>query len=317
MSDRRGHNIDCVLGYHLNPLTCGVAKFNSILALRLGNPVIGLFDPKALDFRQPLISLKVSEFTPEDISRLDELLDRGMRHQGLRVFFHDFSHTDIEHRLARQAAVVYSGNSEVAEAIREVRADLVELWCPPMLTDTQRFGKAKLSVFSFGMAHKIRADYYGKLRQLLDDTGTSYCLYLSTALHENTSFDGSFMSAFQELSGIFGHNVYFMGFLSDTAVYNYLADATFFTAFFERGVRSNNSSVNAAMQTGSVVITNLDQHSPSSFLHLDNVLDINQLDTLPTDHEVLSGISRRAAETASTLDWDPLLAKVLQKEGAL
>ena len=36
---------DCIVGYHMNPLTCGVAKFNAILGERLGVPVIHLFDP--------------------------------------------------------------------------------------------------------------------------------------------------------------------------------------------------------------------------------------------------------------------------------
>ena len=34
--------IDCVAGYHLNPWTCGIAKFNSILARRLDVPVVGI-----------------------------------------------------------------------------------------------------------------------------------------------------------------------------------------------------------------------------------------------------------------------------------
>ena len=28
--------MDCILGYHLNPLSCGIAKFNLALARQLG-----------------------------------------------------------------------------------------------------------------------------------------------------------------------------------------------------------------------------------------------------------------------------------------
>ena len=33
--------IDCIVGYHLNPWTCGIAKFNAILARQLELPVVG------------------------------------------------------------------------------------------------------------------------------------------------------------------------------------------------------------------------------------------------------------------------------------
>ena len=33
--------IDCIAGYHLNPWTCGIAKFNMLLARHLGGvPVV-------------------------------------------------------------------------------------------------------------------------------------------------------------------------------------------------------------------------------------------------------------------------------------
>ena len=53
--------------------------------------------------------------------------------------------------------------------------------------------RTELSVFTFGMAHKIRVPLYRRLRDLLDATGKTYSVYVSTALHENTSFDGSFV----------------------------------------------------------------------------------------------------------------------------
>ncbi|MGV3719504.1 MAG: hypothetical protein ACO1SX_01230, partial [Actinomycetota bacterium] len=59
--------MDCVLSYHLNLLTCGVARFNHRLAQTLAVPMLQLSDPEALAFDRPLVSIKVSEFTDEDL----------------------------------------------------------------------------------------------------------------------------------------------------------------------------------------------------------------------------------------------------------
>lgn len=308
--------MDGVLGYHLNPLTCGVAKFNLLLARRLGIPVRSVFDPAAAEFRAPLLSLKLEEFAEGDPLALDRLLDRAPWGRAYRVFLHAWSGTEIERRMLQEAAVVYCGNAELVATLRGVRGDLVEAWAPSTLGDVQRFGRAELSVFSFGMAHKIRADHYRRLHALLEETGLTYGLYLSTALHETTSFDGSFTVIFEELQEIFGKHIYFLGYLSDTAVYNYLAGTTFFAAFFEQGVRANNTSVNAAMQTGSVVITNLDEHSPKAFVHGENLLDIGQCSILPTGESDLAQLSARARVTATgVLGWDALVATVRTHEG--
>jgi hypothetical protein len=158
------------------------------------------------------------------------------------------------------------------------------------------------------MAHKVRSDYYVRLHRLLEQTGLTYAVYLSTALHENTSFDEAFGGAFAELSSIFGDALHFVGFLSDAAVYNYLRTCTYFTAFFERGARSNNTSVNAAMACGAVVITNLDDYSPPAFQHAQNLLDINALEALPLEPVALARIGRAAQRTSQQdLSWDGLI----------
>ena len=158
---------------------------------------------------------------------------------------------------------MYCVNREIAHAVEPARPDLVEVFCPGMLVNPQRYHRTELSVFTFGMAHKIRVPLYRRLRDLLDATGKTYSVFVSTALHENTSFDDSFVVRFEELQGIFNGQVYFMGYLSDTAVFNHLVDSTFLAAFFEKGVRANNTTVNAAMECGCAVITNLDEHSPA------------------------------------------------------
>jgi hypothetical protein len=64
------------------------------------------------------------------------------------------------------------------------------------------------------------------------------------------------------------------------------------------------------MEKGAVVITNLDEHSPPEFVHLDNLIDIGQTTELPLDQATLDAISRRARETARSRSWDELIQKL-------
>jgi hypothetical protein len=300
--------IDCIAGYHLNPWTCGIAKFNAILAKYLGVPVVGLRAVELGSYRRPLLSLKLSEFSAEDGADLD-LWCRSHRER-FELFLHAFDGTEIEQRLVAAAARVYCGNSELFQNLRSTRPDILELFCPGTILNPQRFQRTELSVFTFGMAHKIRVSLYRRLYELLEATGRSYAVYVSTALHENTSFDGSFVVRFEELQSIFNGQVFFMGYLSDTAVFNHLMDCTFLAAFFEKGLRANNTTVNAAMESGCAVITNLDEHSPQGLVHLQNVIDINCCDRLPDD-EHIQRIGRAARDIAQgRYGWDQLVAQL-------
>lgn len=301
--------LDGVLGYHLNPLTCGVAKFNLMFARRLSVPMLNLFDPAARALRAPLLSLKISEFDETDIQALMALLDTAAWRDAFGLFLHAWTDTPVERRLLGQAAAVFCGNAELVATLAPARPDVVQSFCPWTLVEPQRFARAGLSVFSFGMAHKIRADLHDKLHALLEATGQPYSVYLSTALHEGTAFDESFTIAFEELRKIYGEHIYFLGYLSDTAVFNFLHDTTFFAAFFDKGVRANNTTVNAAMECGSVVITNVDRFSPSPFEHMRNMIDIHRCTALPVSAAELDALSERARATASeALGWDALLA---------
>ena len=300
--------IDCIAGYHLNPWTCGIAKFNAILARHLALPVVGIGSVDLKGYRRPLLSLKMSEFTESDAQGLAAWVEA---HQGqFELFLHAFDGTAVEHRLIATAARVYCGNRELSYTLAPVRPDIVELFCPGTLLNPQRFQTTELSVFTFGMAHKIRVPLYRRLRDLLEATGKSYSVYVSTALHENTSFDASFVVRFEELQSIFNGQVYFMGYLSDTAVYNHLMDCTYLAAFFEKGLRANNTTVNAAMECGCAVITNLDAHSPAGLAHMKNVIDINACDRLP-DLEQAQRIGRAARDVArAEYGWDQLVAQL-------
>ncbi len=300
--------IDCIAGYHLNPWTCGIAKFNTILARHLMLPVVGIGAAELKGYERPLLSLKLSEFTSSDA---ESLALWASEHDGrFEVFFHAFDGTPIEKRLLASASRVYCGNRELSHELAVARPDVVELFCPGTLLNPQRFQRTELSVFTFGMAHKIRVPLYRRLREMLEATGKSYSVYVSTALHENTSFDGSFVVRFEELQALFGAHVYFMGYLSDTAVFNHLVECTYLAAFFEKGLRANNTTVNAAMECGCAVITNLDEHSPAGLVHMKNVIDINRVDRLP-DVAQAEVIGRAARDIAHRdYGWDQLVAQL-------
>jgi len=273
-------------------------------------PVVGIASRELSQYQTPLLSLKMSEFTREDSRVLDAW---AAEHQGgFELFLHAFDGTPLEQRLIASASRVYIGNRELAAQLAPLRPDAVEAFCPGTLLNPQRFQRTELSVFTFGMAHKIRVPLYRRLHDLLEATGQSYSVYVSTALHENTNFDGSFVVRFEELQAIFNGQgqIYFMGYLSDTAVFNHLVDCTFLAAFFEKGLRANNTSVNAAMECGCAVITNLDEHSPQGLVHMKNVIDINACDRLPGDEQA-AAIGRAAREIAhADYGWDQLVAQL-------
>lgn len=299
--------MDCILGYHLQPFTCGIARFNHALGEKLAIPVVSLFSEAADECRHALLSIKLSEFTDKDTGRLEAFIASRDATQTIDLFLHDYADTPTEQHLIALASRIYVGNAQMARILGPRHPRVIEAWCPGTLIDAHAFPQTEISVFSFGMAHKIRAERYYRLRELLEATGKSYGIYMSTALHEGTDFAGSFMTAFEEMTEIFGQRVNFLGFLSDAAVFNYLNSCTYFTAFFPQGVRANNTSVQTAMQCGSVVISNLDADSPPEYLHGVNILDIDKLDALPTDANDLGKLGEAARRAASIYGWDPLV----------
>jgi hypothetical protein len=301
--------IDGVVGHHLNPYRSGVARFNQILAQRLGVPVVGLFSDEVSGLRRPLFSFKAAELTPHEIHVLESMLEGMKGRRAHQVFLHDYAGLAIEQRMVCEAELVWCGNLEVQEHISGLTDRLGQAWAPGLILDTRRFEPAELSVFSFGMAHKVRADMFERLRALLDASGRSYVLYMSNADHETASAEDAQL-VFEQMRRVFPRGLYFMGNLSDVAVYNHLLSCTFFAAFFKKGVRANNTSIASAMEHGAVVITNLDEHSPRHLVHMDNVVDINRCEELPADPLVLKRLSIRAMETAQARSWDELV-KVL------
>jgi hypothetical protein len=306
--------VDALISHHMNPFRSGVARFNQILADRLGVALLHVGDPAAAECICPLFSLKVGELDPPAAEHLAALIAPDGECGRWCAFLHDFAGLPLEHRLATGAEQVWCGNHEVLTNVRRVGGRAEVLWAPGLVSDLRRYEPSALSVFSFGMAHKIQTDMFERLKQLLDVTGQSYALYLSAANHETAAIEDA-QVVFQEMQRIFRSRLYFVGNLSDVAVFNHLLEATFFAAFFPAGVRANNTSVASAMEHGAVVITNLDEHSPPYLAHMDNMIDINQADDLPRDPLVLRRLSVRAMETAREHRWDDLVAAIRNSDG--
>jgi hypothetical protein len=288
--------IDSVVTHHLNPFRSGVARFNALLAERLGVPLVGL----AADVRAPLLSFKASELGDPDRALVAERLPAWAP----SLFLHEWGDTPLERALVKAAARVLCGNAEVAA---QVGGELV--WTPGLILESGRIAPAEVRVFTFGMAHKIRTEPFVRLRELLDVSGLTWAVRVSAANHETATLADA-EAVFSQMRAIFGERVYFLGTLSDLAVAHELERATLFAAFFAAGVRANNTTVASAMERGAVVVTNLDDLSPEGLQHLGNVIDIERMDALPTDPLLLRRISVGAMEFARARSWERLVEVV-------
>lgn len=299
--------LDAVVTHHTDVYRSGVARFNAILGEQLDLPVVRVGELATTRPACPLLSFKVEEFDDATTLALEEWLAVGP--QSWDVFLHVWADSELEQRLVAGARRVLCGNAEIYGDLESQHERVELLWSPATILDHRRFPEADLSVFSFGMAHKLQTAAFERLRDLLDATGRTYAVYVSAANHETASIREAEV-VFAEMQGLFPDSLFFLGNLSDVAVSNYLRDATFFAAFFPRGVRANNSSVMAALEHGAVVLTNLDEDSPPEYVHLESVLDVNRLESLPLDPPTLATISKQAVEVARKHSWDPFVARV-------
>jgi hypothetical protein len=295
--------VQAVVTHHRSGLRSGVARFNELLAERLRVPLYGL-DDDGPGWGSSLLSFKVSEL---DVATRAALAGRLDGWDG-ELFLHELSGLELERELVTRARRVHCGNLEIYEGVRGLTDRAEPSWAPGLITDRRLYEIPGVTVFSFGMAHKVRTDMFRRLRGLLDALGRPYEVYVSAANHEAATLEDA-EAIFKEMRDVFP-GFYFLGNLSDVAVYNELKGTTFFAAFFDKGVRANNTSVAAAMETGAVVITNLDEHSPPEYVHLENVIDIERCGELPTDPAVLAAIRERAVETAAARGWDALVQRM-------
>ncbi len=293
--------IDCVVTHHLNGYASGVARFNELLAEQLAVPLLGLSDPALAQHRRPLLSFKASELDDASAVAARALLAAAQP----QVYLHSWDDTPLERELVAAATRIWAGNLAVRAAVAELHDDVRDAWTPGLITDCREIPSAAITVFSFGMAHKIQTDHFLRLRELLETSGRSYVVLVSSATHA-TSSPREDRAVHDRMHELFPTGLYFLGTLSDLAVYNQLRHATYFASFFPGGVRANNTSVAAAMEHGGVVITNLDEFSPPSLVHMETVIDVQRAQELPDDPLTRQRISANAIAAARTHSWERL-----------
>ncbi len=220
--------IDAVLGFHMNPATCGVAKFNQALARRLGVPHAQLGDTR---YRHPLISVKASEI--DDWPWMSGVFD---------VLWHDRGVPTIS-----------------ALAQRVFYAD--EMGCPSTVEGDATRGSYR--VLTFGMAHKLALPHFERLKGDLERDHPDYTIELSTAVHEGHPWDQALAESTEAMRAIFGSRLRVLGFLADDALARVLAEVDAVAAFYEPALRANNTTAWAALDAGKVLYTNRDAASPT------------------------------------------------------
>lgn len=238
--------IDAVLSYHMNPLTCGVAKFNQQLAKRLGVPCMSL----GVYAQRPLISIKTSEVELRDASQVFTVYD---------LFLHDSPERQREY--LNNPRHIYAANQCIADDLRGCRPDVIEAFCPSTIEGNPTRGAYR--VLTFGMAHKLVLPHFEALKVELDREHPDYTISLSTAVHEGSPWDDALTQSTEAMRGIFGGRLRVLGFLGDDALARELAECDAVAAYFTPALRANNTSAWAAVDAGKKLYTNTDEHSPS------------------------------------------------------
>ena len=296
--------IDCIAGYHLNPWTCGIAKFNAILAKHLDVAVVGIRAVELGSYRRPLLSLKMSEFTAADAADLDvwsqahtravRAVPARLRRHGRRAAAGRGGRAGLLRQrravprpapgAAGHPGAVLPGHDPEPAAVPADRPVGVHL-----RHGAQDPRAALPPAARPAGGHRARATRSTSRRRCTrtrastarSSSGSRSCSRSSTGRSTSWATCPTRRS-------------------STTCM-----DCTYLAAFFEKGLRANNTTVNAAMECGCAVITNLDEHSPAGLVHMKNVIDINLCDRLPGIGADAAHRSRGARDRARRVRMGP------------
>lgn len=276
-----------------------MAKWNHALAQRLGVPCRSLVSGRGACY--PLISVKVAEFQSWPwLLSLPAVYD---------LFLHDALMTEELSQAMRGAVRVFAANLEIATAVRPMRQDVIEAWCPGTIAGNP--SRPGLTIWSFGMAHKQQLPCFERLKAVCEDQDEplDYTLCVSVGIHEDQPWSESFQESERRLRELFGNRLRFLGFLADDALARELREDHAAALFYEPALRANHTTAWSALSAGAILVTNLDGASPPELQHGVNVLDIHQLEQWPQADErhLLRAGARQVSERYG---WAPLLALV-------
>lgn len=294
---------DGVLTYHTNIHTCGVARFNHLLAKHLKVPISGIMEPVLGSLKRPVISVKFAEILESHRNDIFTVIANLGRFSAI---LHDFEESNLASLIIKRADRIMGLNGEIANQIRQLRDDVVTGFTVASYEAPFEQAKTDILLVTFGMAHKIQSSGYRKVAELLKRDSRTHLLEISSALHEGTEFSDAFFEVGDEISRCFEGRVRFLGFLADSEVALRVSRASALLAFFPRGARENNNSVMSAMRLSVPVITNLDASSPTWLRHEETVFDINKMAIFPPN-EQLRTVGASAKSATKYLTYELLL----------
>ena len=290
--------IDAVITSPHYPIACGSTKWSHELARRLQVPCLSLSDHWP---QHALVSVRLSEcggLWPGSGIRCGLSYD---------LLVHDLNASpESVAAWARGARRVYAASPQLADGLRQYRDDVLTLWGPACVDGSGTRGE--LEILTFGFAHKFQGAYFQRLKALLDRTpASSYTVVLSSGIHEGRSWGEDLTQSMSLMRGIFGDRLRCFGFVADDGLTRILRQVNAVALFFDPGVRANNTSFWAAMESNVPVITNLDAGSPPELQHEVNVFDIHQLKDWP-DAADMRAFRAGAAKVCQQYSWDRLVS---------
>ena len=299
--------VDAVATHHRDGFRSGVARFNELLAAHLGVPLLGLDELAAAapDGSAPLVQGRRARRARRP--RAPSLARRGGRGRG-SLPFTSYGGESLERELVeRSGDSSIAGTLEIAAAVRGLARAHGTLWTPGLVVDERRFQPAEISVFSFGMAHKLRPDMFRRLRELLEPSGRSYALYVSAANHETASLRDAAPSS---RSCTRSSRASTSSGTSPTS-----PSITSFSRDLLRRLLPRRRPREQHLRLGGDGARLSRDHEPRRALaagvrHLDNVIDISQLRRAAGRSAVLRRLGVRAIETARERSWDALVARM-------
>lgn len=302
-----------VVSSHMNPVLSGVAKFNLNLSQLLRTDCVSFSEAKtSLNSNDKLLlSVKIIDINDEEKKDIIQTL-KIAKQKGVKIFtfFHTFNELPLEYDILAQSEEIFCGNLEIKHSLLGFNKPITDLWCPYLVDLSTSLEQRKFNIFTFGMAHKLQLKHYQLLFDKLSKTGLDYSIWVSTAFHEKANF-GDFHDISKQLISIFDRKIQFLGFLSDEAINYFIDQVQLFVSFFPRGVRANNTSIYVPMERNCPVITNLDEYSPSWFMHGKNILDINYLKNEHFEKDFLKKISQKAKrDVGHHISWEALVERI-------
>ncbi len=267
-----------VVSYHPFPYTCGVTRFNHGLASSIGDHVVDFADWIQADHSDAyhVLSLKPSEMSMEDRRLLFARLQPDA--SSFSVVLHEFLDSELEHLMLSRAHRILTVDSEMAERVRAKGHQVVNGYAPADVK-SEGIESSDLTFLVLGMSHKMNQSLFARFVELCDESGESYSLEVSMAVHEGQNLGEAF-DMMENLTRSKGNRVRFLGFLSDEALGRAIGESDG-VVLLREGIRESNSSVLGAMSFGKPVFVWLDVHSPSWMSHGSTVFDVGLLDGLP------------------------------------